>query len=181
MASGSKEEEKNVLLAIAGSDAAFKELVLSRQAWLRSLLRRLSGDDALADDLSQETLLRAWRNIGSLDNHKAFASWLRSIALRCWVDHARRHKLSFKDVDPDLSASNALAGGVETADHRLDIHAAVAKLPPGPRACVVLFYGEGMSHAEVARATGLNVGVVKSHIARSTKRLRNSLQDWKPQ
>ena len=174
----SEEELTDILLAIAGCDVAFKKLVLGRQAWLRSLLRRLSGDAALADDLSQETFVKAWRNISSLDNHKAFAGWLRSIGVRCWVDHVRSRQMSLEDVDPDLSASPARAGGVETADHRLDVQAALETLRPGPRACVVLFYGEGMSHSEVATATGLGVGVVKSHIARSTRRLRRLLQDW---
>jgi RNA polymerase sigma-70 factor (ECF subfamily) len=167
-----------VLKAIAGDDAAFHELVLRRQRWLRSVLRRLTNDATLADDLCQEALLKAWRRISDLQDHRAFAAWLRRIAVRVWADRARRQRLDFESVDPDTIENAPATGGVQTADYRLDLQAAISSLRPGPRACVVLFYGEGMSHSEIAAATGMTVGVVKSHIARATKRLRSKLVEW---
>lgn len=171
-------DETVVLLAIAGDDLAFKELVRRRQSWLRTVLRRLTGDPTLADDLCQEAFTKAWRNIGAVQDHRAFVPWLRQIAVRVWMDWARARKNDFEIDDPDASASPRAAGGVETADHRLDLQSALAKLGPGPRTCVILFYAEGMSHSEIASITGLKLGVVKSHIARSTRRLRNDLKEW---
>ncbi len=173
-----ESEDVVVLKAIAGDDLAFNELVLRRQSWLRSVLRRLSSDAILADDLCQDVLLKAWRNIGALEDHRAFGAWLRRIAVRAWVDWARSRKWNFESIDVDTVADTPVAGGAQTADQRLDLHAAISRLKPGPRACVVLFYGEGMSHSEIATATGLSVGVVKSHIARSTPRLRSYLLEW---
>lgn len=171
-------EDLVVLMAIAGDDLAFNELVLRRQSWLRSVLRRLSNDANLADDLCQDVLLKAWNKIGTLQDHRLFGAWLRQIAVRVWVDWARSRKWHFESIDGDLIAGSHAAGGVQTADHRLDLQAAISRLRPGPRACVVLFYGEGMSHSEIAAATGLSIGVVKSHIARSTPRLRSYLLEW---
>jgi RNA polymerase sigma-70 factor (ECF subfamily) len=174
------EEDRLVLLAIGGDDDAFSELMLRRQAWLRGLLRRLSGDDALADDLCQSALLKAWRRVQQLKDHRTFAAWLRQIAVRTWIDHARTRTLRFDDVDPDLAAAPIAAGDVRAADERIDLQTALATLRPAPRACIILFHAEGMSHSEVATATGLSIGVVKSHIARSTSRLRQALQHWRP-
>lgn len=173
-----EEEGAVVLRAMAGDDLAFEELVLRRQDWLRSVLRRLCNDASLADDLSQDVLLKAWRNIGALHDHRAFGAWLKRIAVRAWVDWARTRRWNFESIDADAVVNVPTAGGVQTADHRLDLHAAISRLKPGPRACVVLFHGEGMSHSEIATATGLSVGVVKSHIARSTPRLRSYLLEW---
>lgn len=170
-----ESEDALVLKAIAGDDLAFSELVLRRQSWLRSVLRRLSNDASLADDLCQDVLLKAWRNIGALRDHRMFGAWLRRIAVRAWVDWARSRRWNFESIDADIVADAPAPDGVKTADQRLDLHAAISRLKPGPRACVVLFYGEGMSHSEIAAATGLSVGVVKSHIARSMPRLRTYL------
>jgi RNA polymerase sigma-70 factor (ECF subfamily) len=173
-----ESDDAVVLKAIAGDDAAFHELVLRRQAWLRSVMRRLANDAILADDLCQEALLKAWRRIGALEDHRAIDFWLRRIAVRTWMDWARAKRLDMRDVDPDTLEDLPAAGGVQTADHRLDLQTAIADLRPGPRACVVLFYGEGMSHSEIAAATGFTIGVVKSNIARATARLRNTLAEW---
>jgi RNA polymerase sigma-70 factor (ECF subfamily) len=173
-----RSEESVVLLAIAGDDLAFEELVLRRQAWLRTVLRRFCGDPALADDLSQEAFVKAWRGLANLHDHRAFAAWLRQIAVRVWIDWSRAQRLDLDSADPDLLPSSATTGGVNTADHRLDLQSALASLRPGPRLCAVLFYGEGMTHSEIAAATGMSIGVVKSHIARSTQRLRAWLREW---
>jgi DNA-directed RNA polymerase specialized sigma24 family protein len=61
---------------------------------------------------------------------------------------------------------------------RLDLDAALATLPPEPRLCVVLAYSEGMSHAEISAATSMPLGTVKSHIARSSARLRETLEGY---
>ena len=63
-------------------------------------------------------------------------------------------------------------------DRRLDLDAALARLPPGARLCVVLGYSEGMSHAEISETTGIPLGTVKSHIARGAARLPEILQDY---
>ena len=172
------DEAKLVLLAIGGSEAAFQELVRRYQVWLRTMLRRLTSDAALADDLSQDAFLKAWRRIDTLNDHRLFRAWLRRIAVRLWIDHCRGQKLQFEVYDLEHVASAPGMGGVETANVRLDLESALREMRPGPRLCVILFYAEGMSHSEVAAATGLGLGVVKSHIARATKRLRHTLRSW---
>lgn len=176
--SDATDEPRLVLLALSGDDGAFQLLVRLRHAWLRSLLRRVTGEATLADDLSQETFLKAWQRIDTLQDHRLFGPWLRRIAIRVWLDHCRRRKIELESCDFGDTASPPGAGGVETADERMDLESALSSLRPAPRLCVILFYAEGMSHSEVAAATGLTIGMVKTHIARSTQRLRQSLWSW---
>lgn len=162
-----------VLLAAGGDDAAFDELVRRRQGWLRGLLRRLCGDAARADDLAQLAFLRAWQQLPSLRAPAAFGSWLRQLAVNVWLAEARRRTPETLSVDalPDVAD--------EAADPALqqDLDAALARLRPEQRSCLVLAYAEGLTHAEIAAVTGLPLGTVKSHVLRGAARLRAWLGD----
>jgi RNA polymerase sigma-70 factor, ECF subfamily len=163
-----------VLLARVGDDTAFATLVRRRHGAVRGLLRRLSGDAALGDDLAQETFIQAWRSLGRLREPGSFGGWLRHIAVNVWLQHVRRRRLATETLDDhDPPASEDAAMTVVT---RLDLDAALASLRPVERLCLVLAYAEGMSHGEIAVATGLPLGTVKSHVARSAARLRRWLQ-----
>ncbi len=177
-------------LARAGDDAAFTELVRRRQGWLRNLLRRLCRDAALADDLAQESLLQAWRMLPSLRSPAAFGSWLRQLAVSLWLQRVRRRGVemargSAPAGDPDTAPADGqlhipergAAGGVPAAaaedpSMRLDLDAALARLAPECRMCLVLAYHEGMSHGEISAATGLPLGTVKSHVRRGSGQMR---------
>jgi RNA polymerase sigma-70 factor (ECF subfamily) len=169
-------ESRLVLFAQAGDDAAFEELVQRLQASVRGLLRKLSSDPALADELAQIAFIKAWRSLSRLRNAGSVRAWMRRIVIRVWLDHVRARKF-------DLSADTEVVsdvGAADNADRRLDVDAALARLSPGARACTILFYVEGMTQTEIAAATGISSGTVKSHIARSTARLRTWLKEWSP-
>lgn len=170
-------EDVVLTLARSGDMAAFEVLVRRRQGQVRGLLRRLSNDAALADDLSQETFVRAWQGLSSLRADAAFWSWLRRIAVRTWARHAQRRPPA-ADVDlGDLVDVADAAPGSEpaAAGESRDLDAALARLAGPARSCMVLAYQAGMSHAEIAGVLGLPLGTVKSHIARSTQLLRQWL------
>ncbi|HTT03782.1 MAG TPA: RNA polymerase sigma factor [Steroidobacteraceae bacterium] len=179
---GRAAEAALVALARAGDDAAFEELVLRRQGWLRQLLRRLCRDHALADDLAQQTLLQAWQHLADLREPGAFAPWLRRLAVNHWLQHARRTSVLTQLGTQTLQA--AQAGATPAFDaavaERLDLDAALAELAPQCRLCIVLTYGEGMSHSDVSRLTGLPLGTVKSHIRRGSEQLRRLLRAYQP-
>ena len=162
-----------VALARRGDDAAFCDLVRLRQTVVRGMLRGWCGDSQLADDLAQETFVRAWKNLARLESPAAFGGWLRQIALNVWLDHARRHKISFAELTAHAEAHEASVADSGTA---LDLERALDTLRAPERLCIVLALREGMSHAEVAKATGLPLGTVKSHVARGTAKLRALLE-----
>ncbi len=165
-------ETNLVMLARLGDDEAFEELVYRRQGAVRGLLRRLSGDPTLADDLAQETFVRAWTALHRLRTPAAFGGWLRQIAVNTWLQHARRVQIP---VDP-LEAEAEPAVPEPRVSLRLDLEQALARLRAAERLCVTLAYAEGMSHREVAMATGFPLGTTKSHIARGAAKLRRWLE-----
>ena len=167
----SAAEASLVLLACAGDQSAFEELVRRRQSPIRGLLRGLCRDAALADDLAQETFLQAWIHIRSLREPHAFSAWLRKLAINSWRQILRRQGASGKFAEVEEGDIVSIPATTEA----MDLNSALSLLSPAVRLCIALSYHEGMSHGEIAAATQLPLGTVKSHIARGTARLRERL------
>lgn len=168
----SAAEAPVVALACLGDQSAFAELVRRRQSYTRHLLRRLCGNPALADDLAQETFLQAWKKISHLHSSGAFGGWLRQIAVNTWLQHIRGSE-TFAALDAVVEAASTTA-----LSEQLDLDCALGALNPAVRICIVLSYHEGMSHGEIASATRIPLGTVKSHITRGTARLRELLSAY---
>jgi RNA polymerase sigma-70 factor (ECF subfamily) len=171
---GTAPEPLVVRLAGSGDERAFEELVRRRQSWVRNLMRRLSRDASLADDLAQQAFLRIWRTLPQLQHPERFPGWLKRVAVNVWLQHQRKS-------DP-LAASDPLDAVDEpvddTAATTIDIDDALARLPTSVRLCVVLSYHAEMSHDEIAEATSLPLGTVKSHIRRGTAKLESLLSAY---
>lgn len=167
-----------VALAMGGDRSAFCELVWRRQSWLRNLLRRLCRDPALADDLAQQVLLKAWRSLPQLRAPGAFGGWLRRLAINTWLAEGRaRAPAGLEQRVEELPGVTAF---MPAAAEELDLDRALAKLTHTERLCVVLAYSEGMSHGEISAATDLPLGTVKSHVRRGAQRLRVLLRAYEP-
>jgi RNA polymerase sigma factor (sigma-70 family) len=176
-------ESTVVALAMGGDDTAFAELVRRRQSALRNLLRRLSRDPALADDLAQITFLKAWRALPRLRSVAAFGAWLRRLAINSWLEHVRAIPQASVPLDTETEAAVIAATRVaadSAAGESVDLDRALATLAPDERLCIVLAYSEGMSHSEITAAIGLPLGTVKSHIKRGGERLRVLLNAYEP-
>ena len=138
-----------VSLAAKGDRTAFAELVRRRQGWLRNLMRRLSRDSALADDLAQQVFLKVWRKLRQLDSPERFGAWIKRIAVNEWMQYQRRNDPLWKadtldGLDEPIEPTPGLA---------MDLDRALAELPPKARLCVVLSNHERMSHAEISTLT----------------------------
>ena len=170
-------EASVVVLAASGDNQAFSELVRRRQGMVRDLMRRLSGDAAFAEDLAQQAFVQAWRQLSRLRSPVAFGAWLRGIAVNVWLQEARRSPYRLEIPQGEMPEPDA--GGAEPGDlaaTRLDLSRALLRLKANERVCVVLAYAEGLSHGEIAEATGWPLGTVKSNVARGAERLRSWLQ-----
>lgn len=164
-----------VNLARGGDRLAFEELVRRHQSNIRNLMRRLSRDRHLADDLAQQTFLRAWTSIRSLRDAKAFAGWLKKIAVSMWLQHLRKHDVMLRSEELfDAALSERTTPGMA-----LDLDAALTALPEPVRLVIVLAYQEGMSHSEISESTGIALGTVKSHIRRGSEKLKFMLQSYR--
>jgi RNA polymerase sigma-70 factor (ECF subfamily) len=160
-----------IALACAGDARAFAEIVKRRQQRVRKFMYHLCRRPSLGDDLAQQVFLTAWRSLRQLRSAAAFDGWLKRIMVTTWLEELRRAKLEYAaELDADAAGSYG-----DTTAERLDLDAALARLAPAVRLCVVLAYNEGVSHPEIAALTGLPLGTVKSHIARGAARLRETL------
>lgn len=161
-------------LSRRGDRAAFAELVNRRQAWIRNLMRRCSGNSVLADDLAQQVFMQAWRSIVQLQDAGRFAPWLKRIAINTWLQHARKNDpLREAAAHCDLDEARHETPGVA-----MDLDRALGTLADDVRLCVVLSYSEQLTHKEIASFMGIPLGTVKSHIRRGTKRLQEELSAY---
>jgi RNA polymerase sigma factor (sigma-70 family) len=163
-----------IALACAGDSRAFAEIVKRRQTRVRKFMYHLCRRSALGDDLAQIVFLTAWRSLPQLRSAAAFDGWLKRIMITTWLEEVRRRKLSYASEDD----AGPAAGYSETTAERIDLDAALGRLPPDVRLCLVLAYNDGMSHPEIAALTGFPLGTVKSHISRGAARLREMLADY---
>ena len=163
-----------IALACAGDDRAFAEIVKRRHARVRKFMYHLCRQPSLGDDLAQQVFLTAWRSLPRLRAAAAFDGWLKRIMITTWLEEVRRDKLEFarEPEEADFGSHR------ETTAERMDLDAALARLTPQARLCVVLAYDEGLSHPEIAALTGMPVGTVKSHISRGAARLRELLAEY---
>jgi RNA polymerase sigma factor (sigma-70 family) len=172
----SMPERSVVAMASLGDDDAFQELVRRHQAVIRNLLRRLSGNRAVADDLAQDAFLQAWLTIGKLRSPAAFGGWLRKIAINNWLRYVRRTRPVIELSETTESEGHVAShAGIQDILDRVDLDRGLAHLKPPERLRVVLLYEEGMTHGDIAAATSWPLGTVKSHVARGVARLRARL------
>jgi len=149
---------------------AYGELVRRHQSLVRGFLRRMLGGVAeLADDLAQETFIKAHRGLRGFRGGATFPVWLCAIAtneLRAeWRRRARRAE--FLDDDPGASVPVDVDPGAGC-----DLAAGLASLPESQRAALVLCFEHGLTHEEAAAAMGCPLGTLKSHLSRGKARLR---------
>lgn len=135
-------------------------------------------DAALADDLVQETLSRAWVRRAQLREEAALKAWMVAIMNRCWLDHLR----SRRDFDDLTDWEDELESAAETPEACCDreqviacVRQAVARLPLGQRQVLTLVDLEEFGYAEVAKILDIPVGTVMSRLSRARASLKDML------
>lgn len=155
---------------------AFGELVRRHQAEVRAWLRRMThGDHALADDLAQETFLRAHQKLSSFRGHARFSTWLIGIAYNQLRSSRRRARVHVGLDDPAARAVPASDNLEAATADRLDFDTALQRLSDDQRTAILLCYQQGFTHEEAAEILQCPVGTVKTHILRGKERLRRWL------
>lgn len=161
-------------LAAGGDRAAFGELTRRSLPAVRSLVRRMGAQPALADDVSQDAFIAAMRAVASYRGESSFAAWVMRIAARLYVRRCRG-EARWISFDESLAQDAMELPAKSAAGAALDLDRAIALLSPAERLCVSLCHGAGFTHAELAEELSLPLGTVKSHVLRGTRRLRKLL------
>lgn len=156
---------------------AFGELVRRYQSPVRAFLARMTrGDAHLADDLAQETFLKAWQKLQMFGGHSRFSTWLFGIAFNEFRMASRRRKeLAWEEVDELLPGSEEPAAAARDSHLRLDLTEALKRLNSKERAAVVLCCQNGLSHEEAAQVLDCPLGTVKTNVLRGREKLRKQL------
>ena len=172
-------------------DGSFEALVVAHQRLVFGLALRVVGDRADAEEVAQDTFVRAYRALAGYEAERVAAMrlrpWLAQIALNLARNRVRRrpppHRpLEDGDGQPLALAAPAAAEPAALAERRVegDFWAGLlAGLPRGHREAVVLRHVEGLPYAEVAEVLGRPVGTVKTHVHRGVRQLRERLEAGK--
>lgn len=157
--------------AQAGDVAAFESLYRAHSPAIYLLCRRMSRDEREAKELVQDAFVRAWERLPSFRGESAVATWLHRLAVNVVLNRIRSDQR--RDMIPltdDLPAprTTGAAGG---ADDRIDLDAAIARLPAGARTVLVLHDVYGYSHDEIAEMTGIAAGTARAQLWRARRAL----------
>jgi RNA polymerase sigma-70 factor, ECF subfamily len=178
-------EARLVVQALAGSQSAFEQIVARYQRPVISLIARMTGDRAQAEDLAQETFVKAFRSLAAFDTTRRLSSWLFRIAHNTAIDAMRRSHPQPASIDaagPDEPATPVGPDPVERQELGRALKAALAELRPDQRAAIVLRYENGLSFDEIGTVLGIPEVTARSHVHRARKELARLLtaSGWAP-
>ena len=187
----SATDQEIVALAREGREAAYRELIRRYERPVFSLILRMVRDRQLAEDLAQETFIKALNAIGSYRPEFKFSSWIFKIANNAAIDHLRRRELDTLSIDgaphatsaEDIEATALQVGDrgetplaeLEARELGTAIERAIGRLRPEYRSCIMLRHVEGMAYEEIAQLLDLPLGTVKTYIHRARHELRDML------
>ena len=152
----------------------FIALVGTEQKQLRRFLLALCcGNKDEADDIAQESLIKAYLSSSTYRDEGKFTAWLYKIAHHTFLDHRKNMKYT-----EDIEAATALTDGSFAADRSFEyqeLYAAIATLPPRERTSILLFYLKGYSIKEIAGIIDCNADAVKKQLSRGREQLKRKM------
>jgi RNA polymerase sigma-70 factor (ECF subfamily) len=184
---GARESDVELIHRVqSGDNEAFDELMKRYAASVYKVTYSLTRNHADADDLSQETFIRAYKAIARFDEQYHFYTWVRRIAVNLCFNHLKRGRkfafLPLPQSDSETESPDIADPKPQAADSSLrrDLDAALAKLPPDQRAVFVLRVDEELSYNEISDMLSIPIGTVMSRLNRAREKLRELLKEYLP-
>lgn len=164
---------------------AFTRLVQRHQSRLRLFLRGLCGQAALADELAQETFIKAHRSLASFKFQSSFKTWLMSIARNCWIDQTRlagfQNTQTLDHPTDDIAPQESHEINTHLEEQlifSIDLQRAMLQLSLQEREVIAHCYYADLSMSETATLLKLPLGTVKTHSHRALAKLKQILSVW---
>jgi RNA polymerase sigma-70 factor (ECF subfamily) len=160
-----------------GDLEAFERIYGTYHGRIYGLCLRMGGDATTAEELTQDSFVRAWQKLHLYEPTWSFGSWLYKVAVNVVLSDRRASRRRARWMAAD-EETGPVADPESSArpDASLDLEKAMEKLPPKARAVFVLHDVEGHQHQEIARLTGIAVGTSKAQLHRARRILREALR-----
>lgn len=165
-----------------GEEEAFSLLVQKYQKKIHALAWRKTGDYHIAEDITQETFLKVYKNLSTLKNHKQFDGWIYTITDRLCINWILRSKTPFQSIEDTPVEEIEKAYYIHynskqretdvTVHNRAIVKKLLARLPESERTVLTLFYLGEMTAQEISRFLGVSVNTIKSRLRRARNRLK---------
>ena len=165
-----------VLRARRGEVEAFGEVVTRYQHSVFNVCYRMLGERMEAEDLAQETFIRAYKRLETFDFERPFGPWIRRVATNACLNHIQGQRPESYELDEERDRSPAEARlepeiALQGAQAAQEVRGAIMALPPHYRAVIELRHYQEMSYSEIAEALELPMSDVKSHLYRARRKL----------
>jgi len=170
-----EEREVEAALVIRAKDndfLAYEQLYRLHVGRVFALCFRLCGDRDMAEDLSQEAFVLAWRKLASFRGDSAFGSWLYRIATNSTLSYLRKQTPFRNSLDIDDMTEE---GRADNTDEQMNLELAISKLPDGARTVFVLYSLEGYTHDEIGTMLEIAQGSSKAQLHRARQLLKGYL------
>jgi len=168
-----------ILRARRGETEAFGELVRRTQTAVFNVCYRLLGERREAEDLAQETYLRAWERLHTFDVERPFLPWIRRVAANLCLNHLSARAPDSPELDEERDEAHPESGPpllVEQRQQSDQIRAALLELPPRYRIAIELRHFQELSYDEIAQTLNRPLSDVKSDLFRARKLLAEKLK-----
>ena len=154
---------------------SFKDSLVAEIPNLRAFAASLSGSVTLADDIVQDTLLRAWSNSDKFQEGTNLRAWLFTILRNTYYSHYRKRAREVQDTDGIYASRLSVPGDQVSHLELADFRKALAKLPPEQREALTMIGATGLSYEEAAEICGVAIGTIKSRLNRARTKLAELL------
>ena len=162
-----------------GDPAAERALYDAHVDRVYGLAYRMTGDETLARELTQDAFVRAFDRIDTYRGDAALSTWLHTVSTSVVLNGLRKvRRIREREVDLDYARGAAATDRRSEPELRDRLHAAIAGLPDGYRKVFVMHDVEGYTHLEIARALGVAEGTSKAQLSRARAKLRVELADY---
>ncbi len=161
---------------LAGDESAFRFLVDKYKGSVHALAYRKLGDFDTAEEITQDTFLKAYQKLSTLRDPVRFSGWLYVIAARCCISWLRQNRLQTESLDSVEGEMNTQSWTKYTdARLREEVHNALESLPESERTVLTLYYMAGMTCEEIGRFIGTSCGAIRDRLYRARIRLKEEL------
>ena len=171
----------DVALAAAGDRHAFERVYRAHVDRVYSVCVRMTADRAMAEELTQDTFVRAWDKLALFRGESSFGTWLHRLAVNVVLNarkaegRLRRHVPASTDAREDEPGIQVATTLTFAPGEWMDIEQAIARLPKGARRVFVLHDVEGYRHEEIGEMLGITAGGSKAQLHRARMLLREAL------